>query len=346
MLYVTTRIHTDAFTARHALTENRGPEGGFYLPMRMGEITSVQHGALGEKTFGQNVADVMNLLFNTELDGWTVEFAIGRYPMRMVSLSGKVTVAEVWHNPQWQFERLARNLTRMILNSEEDLPASDWMMIASRIAMLVATHGEMLHGGQIGPDGLIDVVVPCFDFSAPMAAYYARMWGLPIGNIVICCNENNAPWNLLHHGQLRTDAVAVPTKLQKCDYAVPPNLERLIYSALGPAEAKRYCEICRVGGCYDLQPTQRKELRRGMYVSVISQQRTESMISGIYKSNGCIVDPYTALAYSGLMDYRAQTGESRPALILSEESPAFSVNMIAASLGISRRELKERINKA
>ena len=94
MLYVTTRISADAFTAHRALTENRGPEGGLYLPMRMPGLTPDEIRGMGDKSFGQNVADVMNLLFNTDLDGWAVEFSIGRYPVRMVDLSGKVTVAE------------------------------------------------------------------------------------------------------------------------------------------------------------------------------------------------------------------------------------------------------------
>ena len=34
MLYVTTRNNRDAYTARRALTENRGPDGGFFVPFR------------------------------------------------------------------------------------------------------------------------------------------------------------------------------------------------------------------------------------------------------------------------------------------------------------------------
>lgn len=346
MLYVTTRIHTDAFTARHALTENRGPEGGLYLPMRMPRLSREQICALGERSFGQNVADVMNLLFNTELDGWAVEFAIGRYPVRMVRLSGRVTAAETWHNPDWQFERMAWNLTRAVLKTDEDREPTDWMMIAARIGVIFGVYGELVHDGQIASGSTVDVVVPGGDFSAPMAAFYARQWGLPVENIVICCNENSAPWNLLHQGELRTDMVALRTGLPKCDHAVPADLERLIYSTLGPAETARYREVCRTGGNYVLPEYQLKKLRQGIHVSVVSRQRTESMIAGMYQNSGYIADPYTTMAYSGLMDYRAQTGESRPALLLAEESPAFSLGMISASLGIPKRELKERIDKA
>lgn len=338
MLYVTTRINQDAFTAHRSLTENRGPEGGLFMPMRMPEFSREEIAAIADKSFSQNVADVMNRLFNSKLDSWAVEFAIGRYPVRLVNLSSRVSVAESWHNPQWRFDRLARNLAKAVLNTEEEPEITDWMLIASRIAVLFGVFGELMHEGAVSFDAPLDIAVPCGDFSTPMAAWYARNWGLPIGTIVVCCDENSAPWSLLHQGELRTG-------LQESDYSVPADLERLIYSTLGVGEVMRFCETCRDGGNFYLREEQLALLRQGMYVSVVSRHRTEAMILSIYKNNGYISDPCTALAHSGLLDYRSATGERRPALLISEESPAFSLGMVSGCLGISQRELKERINK-
>lgn len=347
MLYVTTRIERDAFTAHRSLAENRGPGGGFFLPMRMPKLDRQQILALGEKTFSQNVADVVNLLFNTELDGWAVEFGIGRYPVKLVNLSSRVSVAETWHNPSWRFERLARGIEKAVRQSDQvrETP-SDWLMIASRIAVLFGIFGELIHSGTITPEKPMDVAVPSGNFSAAMAAWHARDWGLPIGNIVCVCNENAGVWNLLHKGELRTDAVAVPTGTPGCDYAVPEDLERLVFSTLGVQENLRFVETCRRGGTYYLEKHQVDQLRDRIWVSVVSEKRMESTISTLYQNCGYISDPYTALVYSGLMDYRARSGESRPALILSDESPAFSLNLIAGVMGISAAELKKRINKA
>ena len=69
-----------------------------------------------------------------------------------------------------------------------------------------------------------------------------------------------------------------------------------------------------------------------------------STIPNLYKTTGFIADPYTALAHSGLIDYRAATGESRQALILSEESPVFSLQFVADSMGISPVLLKELLD--
>lgn len=346
MLYVTTRISGDAFTAYKALTENRGPDGGFYLPMRMPHFDKSQISALADKSFARNVADVLNILFNTRLDAWAIEFGIGRYPVKLVSLSGRATVAETWHNPAWRFERLAKGVEKAIRQSDqvEQVPG-DWLMIASRTAVLFGIFGELLHSGAVTADTPVDVVVPAGNFSAPMAAWYARSWGLPIATVVVCCNENGSLWNLLHKGELRTDAVASKTDTPACDYVVPPDLERLIFSTLGREETARFCETCRRGGTYYLEPAQLEHLRRGVYVSVVSRQRMESAIPNLYKTDGYIAEPYTALAYSGLCDYRSRTGGNRGALILSEESPAYSFALIARCMGMSPTELKKRLNQ-
>ena len=57
-----------------------------------------------------------------------------------------------------------------------------------------------------------------------------------------------------------------------------------------------------------------------------------------------MIDPSTAVSYGGLQDYRARTGESRAALVLSERSPGCDEEVVAAAMGISLDELKKRIN--
>ncbi len=346
MLYVTTRVCDDAFTANRALSENRGPNGGFYLPMRLPRLGEVELKELTKRSFTENMAWVLDRLFNTRLDRWALEFAIGRFPVKQVDLSGRIQIAESWHNPAWRFERLAKGVEKAIRQSDQvNGTPSDWLVVASRIAVLFGVFGQWMGAGRTDSEAKMDVVVPVGNFSAPMAAWYARLWGLPIGTIVVCCNENGGTWNLLHKGEIRTDAVAAKTVTPECDRMVPPGLERLIYSVLGSEETERFCETCRRGGTYYLDPAQRDALRRGIYVSVVSTQRLESAIPNLYKTDGYISDPYTALAYSGLCDYRSRTGENGSALILSEESPGYSFNFIARCMGLSPAALKKRLDQ-
>lgn len=345
MLYVTTRIQSERFSASRAMTENRGPEGGFYLPVLAPEFSPRQIEALGEKSFAANVAEIINLLLDTELDSWTVEFAIGRYPVKLKQLSARAMVAETWHNPVWRFERLVCGIEKAIRQSD-NIQQTDWMVIAARIAVLFGIFGEMLRENLLSLDNPVDLVVPSGDFSGVMAALYGREWGLPIANIVVCSNENPAAWNLLHKGELRTEGAPIRTATPECDHVVPRDLERLIFHRLGAHETGRFLKICGAGANYYLERYQIDQLREGIHVSVVSGSRMEVTISNLHRNSGYIADPYTALCYSGLLDYRSRTGAARAALVLSEVSPVHHLELTARCLGFGTAELKDRIDRA
>ena len=156
--------------------------------------------------------------------------------------------------------------------------------------------------------------------------------GLPVGNI-ICSHEDASVWNLIHQGQVRTDS------------GMPENLERLVNATLGVEENLRYCEICRGGRLYATKPGQLDVLRKGMYAAVISNDRLTALIPSVYHMAGYIMGPQTVLAYGGLQDYRANTGENRLALLISEKSPLQDSKAVAAGLEISEKELEEKVGE-
>lgn len=341
MLYVTTRSHTDSYTAARALSEDRAPDGGLYVPMRLPRLDDSQICQLGENSFSQNVANVINCFFGSRLDNWSVDFAIGRYPVKLVPITNRELVAETWHNPSWRFERLARGLEKAILQSDKiSAIPSDWLMVASRIAVIFGLFGEMLREGVEMP---VDVAVAVGDFSGPMAAWYAREMGLPIRNILCCCNDNNGAWRLLHKGEIRTDVTPILTPTPNCDHAVPGDLERLIFGTLGFHQAAAFAECVRSGNTFYLDAEQQSCLRKGIYAPVTGLRRLESAVCNLYQNWKYLPDPYTALCFSGIQDYRSVTGEGRKVLIISEESPSYALDFLCRSLGLNPWELKKRM---
>lgn len=327
------------------MSEDRSPDGGFFVPMNLPRMDKRDIKKFGENSFSQNVADVINLFFSTKLDSWAIEFAIGRYPVKLHSIGSRETVAETWHNPVWKFERLARGIEKAIRQSDDVCAVStDWLMIASRIAVLFGIWGEMLRTGQIGPEEIMDVAVPNGNFAGPMAVWYARQMGLPVGTVLCCCNDNNGTWKLLHKGQIRTDKPVVATATPACDVQAPADLERLIFANLGVRVTNDFVDACKNNGTFYLEPDQQQKLRDCMYVPVTGQRRLESAVMSLYNSCAYLADPYTALCYSGMLDYRSTTGEGRPVLIISEESPVHSLLYLSRTLGIHPVKLKEQIN--
>ncbi len=326
MLYVTTRNKYDTYTVHKANQSDRGPDGGLYLPFRMPELTKEEIQAFPQQTFCQRIASLLNLFFGTQLTAWDVELYGGKNPVKLVPMSHRILVAETWRNYDQDFARFAARLAARICEDKDNSrKPTSWIEIAIRIAVLFGIFAELpaMHAP-------LDIAVATGNFAAPMAAWYAREMGLPIGNI-ICSHNHPSVWNLLHQGEVRADE------------NVPENMERLITATLGVEENLRFCELREKGRIYATRTGMLESLRKGMYATVSSQDRVNALIPSVYRMAGYVMGPETALAYSGLQDYRVRTGETRLVLLLSDKSPATDVQMVAQSMEMSEYRLREII---
>lgn len=346
VLYVTTRSKHDVFTAARTMNLDRGPDGGLFIPFRLPQFSREEIAALRNLSFGQNVADILNLFFSTKLSGWDVDMAIGRSPVKFKSMNYRIIITEVWHNVDRHFGYLINALAAKVHPDGEIIgQPTSWVQIAVRIAVLFAIYGELLRTEQIKAHVPLDVAVTSGTFAAPMAAWYARKMGLPISTIICGCNENSAPWDLLHRGELDTDALAVKTNTPEGDLTLPPDLERLICESCGQDEAMHYFWSCTEGSVYAPSEQACEAMRKGMFAAVVSRVRVETIIPSVYRTNKYILDPYSSLAYGALSDFRARTGGSNTALLLCEKSPLCNAEAVANFMRISVEELRKRLSE-
>lgn len=329
MLYTTTRSDHDTYTAERALKELRAPDGGYYIPMQPMKYSPEELSSLLKQSPCAIMASVMNHFFNSRLSARELEFSLGKDFFELKTMSHRITVVENWRNPDGEFARIQRFLATRIAIDKRDTPVGEWMQVASRIGMLLCLFSRL---GESEAGNKPDIAVDCGDFTAPMAAWYAREMGLPIGNIVCCCDDSGAVWDLLQRGEMKTK------------HCPSGSVERLIRGTLGPEEACRYAQVCGAGGVYELNPERHRALRAGMYACVVSRKRLSRVIGNVYATNGYILSPNSALTYAGLMDYRASTGENGPALIISDTSPIRQEEAVAKALGISVSELHGRMD--
>lgn len=323
MRYVTTRNQTQVYLPRQTLFRDRGDDGGLFLPQTWPDLSLKD---LADLPFTGRIAHTLNRLLDTAISQWDVDFCVGRHPVGAREVGQKITLVRCWHNQQDAFSFLVRTLAAR-LRQEGEARATDWVEVAVRLAVLAAVFAE-------DADTSRDVAVPAGGLHGLMSAWYGRELGLPIGNIVLCCNENGHLWELLHRGQLRTDALSVATDTPEGDVAVPVGLERLVCAAGGPEAVEEYREAVRRGGVYAPGEELLQAMGRGIFVSVVSARRMEADLRGLY-ARGTLSGPYEALCHGGVMDYRAATGENRSCLIFSGRGPGLDRAVVERILAVS-----------
>lgn len=338
MLYVTTRGEKEVFTGRWAMTHE--PDRGQVIPRQEPRFD----GNFADRSFNQNIAYVLDTLYREKISAWDVDLALGKHPMDLTERSSRTLDARLWWGSDRSFDQFTRRLLTIFTGDTGERP-SVWFTMSVRIAVLAGICGKLMADGRLAEGETVDLSVPSFDFQFPMAAWYARRWGLPIGRIICCCNENNAPWVVLNQDELRTDVSVRRTMTAACDQAVPSGLERLIHAVLGPHEALRFGEAVESGGRYRLEASQRGQLQNELAVTVVSQRRLRFLMPNIYRDAGWTPDPYTAMSYAGLVDHRAHTGDTGLGLIISQEDPILHAAVLEQELGISEETLRHRLGR-
>lgn len=341
MLYATTRSKVATYTAQRALTEERAPDGGFYVPTALPVYSREELETLLKEPAGEIVARVLNTFFGGKLGRLDVEFALGRSFFGLAHISHRILIGEIWRNHEGSLEGICRSLAERLSAQVGETEAGAWMRISTRIALIIAMYAELRRSGTVSHTELIDAAAMTGDFEGPYALYAARKMGLPIGQIICCCNDNGGLWDLLNRGQMKLNAKITGTMTPACDAAVPAGLELLIHDRLEWDEVEEFLDVWQKGGTWYLSAEEHRHFQEGLSAAVVSDDRIRRAIPNLYNTNGYILCPYSALVYTGLMDYRSHPGPRRAALMLTEYDPRACAETITRALAISDGELRE-----
>lgn len=318
MLYLSTRNNTNTYTAYRAMQETCAPDGGQYIPFRLPVFTQEELSELLNGTPAEAVALILNRFFRLQLTGGDVEAVIGCDGLKAEIMNHRLIMAQMWHNPAGTMDSFICKLYSLISGKDESADAPcGWSYIAIEIALLFGLFSTL----QNIPEEGIDIAVTAGDFADLVATAYAKEMGLPIRMVVCACNENGLIWDLLNRGELNLNGAVVPTKLPKLDIAQPAYLEYFIYLCLGKEFMQGYLQAVEEKTAYYIDEEKVNFLREDFYSAVVSSQRVDSIISGVSNTNGYRIDPYAALAYGALQDFRAHTGMSNTTVVLTKERP-------------------------
>lgn len=201
---------------------------------------------------------------------------------------------------------------------------------------------NLVNQGVIKLDDKINVVVPTGNFGNILAGYYAKQMGLPIDKFICASNENKVLTDFFNTGVYDKKRELILTESPSMDILVSSNLERLLYEASGrnTEVVKELMNSLNTKGIYEVSDKV-KEFTKEFYGNFATAEEVHAAIKEQFEKNNYLMDTHTAVADVVKNKYVKETGDGKPALVLSTASPYKFPRSICKALGIDVENIND-----
>ena len=195
--------------------------------------------------------------------------------------------------------------------------------LAPQVFYYFKAYADLVARGAIRPGDAVNFAVPTGNFGDILAGEFARRMGLPVGRLICASNANNVLTDFIRTGVYDRRRDFHKTMSPSMDILVSSNLERYLFLAGGcdPEPVKRMMAELSEKGAYQAPESVMARMRETFWGGWADDAQAAGTIRREYGENGYLMDPHTAVGRSALTQYRAETGDNRPAVVLSTASP-------------------------
>lgn len=207
--------------------------------------------------------------------------------------------------------------------------------LAPQVAYYFSAYADLLGSEQIKPGDKVDFCVPTGNFGNILAAYYAKLMGLPVGKLVCASNDNNVLTDFLASGVYSLDRDFIKTTSPSMDILISSNLERLLFEFAG-RDSDKVCEWMgelKEKGSYDIGGDTLCEIRETFFGGFAAQADYAATLGEVYEEYGYLCDPHTAVAFAVLEQYKSECESDAPAVVVSTASPVKFATTVLESIG-------------
>lgn len=173
--------------------------------------------------------------------------------------------------------------------------------------------------GKINFGIKIDYVIPTGNFGNILAAFYAKMMGLPINKLICANNINNALTFALKKGVYEIKNKTLKKTISpSIDILVASNFERLLFH-LNPnsSEINQLMENFLKTKKITLPSKIAQKIKNIFFADFSTEKETKETIKKIFLKKKILIDPHTAVALNVYEKYKKNNQENNPAIITS-----------------------------
>lgn len=209
----------------------------------------------------------------------------------------------------------------------------NWGRLVPQIVYYIAAYTTLVEQGEIEMGETVNVTVPTGNFGNILAAYYAKLMGLPIGKLICASNKNKVLTDFIRTGTYDRNRDFFTTTSPSMDILISSNLERLLYQLCGKDDAtiRDWFGKLSSEGAYTVSDDVKAKLQAEFWGGFCDDAQTRQTIHDTFTAYSYLCDTHTAVAVKVYEDYTRETGDKTKCIIASTASPyKFSDAVLAA----------------
>ena len=213
----------------------------------------------------------------------------------------------------------------------------NWGRVLPQIVYYVSSYCDLLTSGAITAGQKINVCVPTGNFGNILAGFYAKKMGVPIAKLICASNENNVLTDFIKTGTYDRNRPFYQTASPSMDILISSNLERLLSLLSGSDEAVRgYMTSLSETGKYTVSEPVFRAIQAEFACGFCTDAQGAETIGKPFREKQYLLDTHTAVAYTVLNAYRAESGDRTPTVIESTASPFKFCASVLDALGVTQ----------
>ncbi len=215
-------------------------------------------------------------------------------------------------------DKLAQN--NILLSSANSI---NWGRLAPQIVYYVSTYVELVKNKEVEFGEKINIVVPTGNFGNILAAYYAKLMGIPVNKLICASNSNNVLTDFINTGIYDRNRKFFTTVSPSMDILISSNLERLLYHLSGDNDAviNDWFGKLKTDGRYEISADVKAKVSELFYAGCCNDEDTKVTIKDTFDKYSYLLDTHTAVAVKVYEDYRKNTGDETKTVIASTANP-------------------------
>ena len=211
----------------------------------------------------------------------------------------------------------------------------NWGRLVPQVAYYFSAYCDMVNAGTVSPGDEINIAVPTGNFGNILAAYIAKLCGLPVKRFICASNKNNVLTDFIQSGTYDKNRPFYLTTSPSMDILISSNLERLLYllSGRNDAEVRGYMRALSESGRYTVSQELHSAITAEFACGFADDARAAETIRRTFEEKRYLADPHTAVAIAVYEEYKRSAGDLTPAVIASTASPFKFSRSVLTALG-------------